>query len=136
MDEKKTDRRSLKTQRLLKEALAELLTEKELRKITVQEVSDKADVHRVTFYKHYYDIYDLYEHLEKEVLSELGLLILKFYENTTKNFGTEIVEYIEKNPKIFRMIFSPHNTGELRHKFTNMTEGYSVWFRQRKILLL
>ena len=123
MDEKKTDRRSLKTQRLLKEALAELLTEKELRQLTVQEVSDKADVHRVTFYKHYYDIYDLYEHLEKEVLSELGLLILKFHENTTKNFGTEIVEYIEKNPKIFRMIFSPHNTGGLKYKFTNMTEG-------------
>ena len=54
MDEKKTDRRSLKTQKLIKEALAELLTEKELRQITVQEVSDKADIHRVTFYKHYY----------------------------------------------------------------------------------
>ena len=115
MDEKKTDRRSLKTQKLIKEALAELLTEKELRQITVQEVSDKADIHRVTFYKHYYDIYDLYEQLEKEVMSELGLLILKFHENTAKNFGTEIVEYIEKNPKIFRMMFSSHNTGELRH---------------------
>ena len=56
MDERKTDRRSLKTQKELKQALAELLAEKEIRKITVQEVSDKADVHRVTFYKHYYDI--------------------------------------------------------------------------------
>ena len=123
MDEKKTDRRSLKTQRILKEALAEMLTEKELRKITVQEVSDKADVHRVTFYKHFYDIYDLYEQLEKDVLSELGLLILKFHDDTSKNFGQELVDYIEKNPKIFRMIFSPHNTSQIKSKFANMLEG-------------
>ena len=123
MEDKKTDRRSLKTQKLLKEALAEMLTEKELRKITVQEVSDRADVHRVTFYKHFYDIYDLYEQLEKDVLSELGLLILKFHDDTSKNFGQELVDYIEKNPMIFRMIFSPHNTSQIKSKFTNMVEG-------------
>lgn len=123
MAEKKIDRRALKTQKQLKEALAELLAEKELRHITVQEVSDKADVHRVTFYKHYYDIYDLYEQLEKEVLSELGLLILRFHEKPTKDFSNELIEYIGQNPKIFRMVFSPHNTGEMRYKFSNMIEG-------------
>lgn len=123
MNERKTDRRSLKTQKILKEGLAELLTEKELRNITVQEVSDKADVHRVTFYKHFYDIYDLYEQMEKEVLADLGLLILKFHDNPTENFGKELVDYIEKNPKYFKMIFSPHNTGGMRCKFLNMIEG-------------
>lgn len=123
MDERKTDRRSLKTQKALKQALAELLAEKEIRKITVQEVSDKADVHRVTFYKHYYDIYDLYEQLENDVLSELGLLILKFQEDPSKDFGKELIGYIQKNPTLFKMIFSPHNTGELRYKFSNMVEG-------------
>ena len=54
MEDKKVDRRSLKTQRQIKEALCELLTIKELRHITIQEISDKADIHRVTFYKHYY----------------------------------------------------------------------------------
>ena len=61
MPEKKTDRRTLKTRKALCEALAELLMEKELHKITVQEIADKADVNRVTFYKHYMDVYDLYE---------------------------------------------------------------------------
>ena len=49
MADKKTDRRTLKTRKAIFESLAELLTEKELRSITVQELSDKADVHRVTF---------------------------------------------------------------------------------------
>lgn len=49
MAENKNDRRSLKTKKALKQALASLLAEKELRHITVQELSDLADVHRVTF---------------------------------------------------------------------------------------
>ena len=61
MEEKKVDKRTLKTRKAIINALAELLSEKELRKITVQEIADGADVNRVTFYKHYLDIYDLYE---------------------------------------------------------------------------
>ena len=123
MAEKKTDRRALKTQKALKNGLAELLTEKDLRNITVQEISDKVDIHRVTFYKHYLDIYDLYEQLENEVLADLGLLIIKFHENPSMDFSKELIDYIEQNPKIFKMIFSPHTTSELRIKLSNMVEG-------------
>lgn len=123
MAENKPDRRAIKTQKQLKVALATLLAEKEIRHITVQELSDEADVHRVTFYKHYYDIYDLYEQLKNEVLSELGLLILNFRENPNKDFGIELIDYIADNPKIFKMIFSPHNNSELRYKFSNMIDG-------------
>ncbi len=123
MAEKKTDKRTLKTRRAITNALAQLLSEKELRKITVQEISDLADVNRVTFYKHYLDIYDLYEKMEKDVLSELGMLILKYQENDAENFAEEMVNYIFENPKIFKMIFSAHNTGVMRDKFEKMVEG-------------
>lgn len=123
MAEKRVDRRALKTQKQLKEALAKLLAEKALRHITVQQLSDLADVHRVTFYKHYLDVYDLYEQLEKEVLAELGLLVLKFHDGDQKDFRKELIDYIVQNPNTFKMIFSPHNTGELRQKFSDMIEG-------------
>ena len=61
MEEKKTDRRTLKTRKAICEALMGFLTEKELNKVTVQEISDKADINRATFYKHYLDVYDLYD---------------------------------------------------------------------------
>ncbi|MBQ1436814.1 MAG: TetR/AcrR family transcriptional regulator, partial [Ruminococcus sp.] len=64
MPEKKTDRRTLKTRKAIYEGLAELLAEKSLKNITVQELTDKIDIHRVTFYKHFRDIYDVYEQLE------------------------------------------------------------------------
>ena len=49
MDAKKPDRRTIKTRRALCAGLAELLSTKELHRITVQEIADKADVNRVIF---------------------------------------------------------------------------------------
>lgn len=123
MEDKKVDRRSLKTQKQIKEALCVLLTKKALRHITIQELSDEADIHRVTFYKHYYDIYNLYDILVQDIFSELEILIRRFHENPSYEFGAEVIGYIEDNPKIFKMIFSPYSTGELKHKFSSMIEG-------------
>ena len=123
MSESKIDRRSMKTRNAIFEALAELLCEKELRKITIQELSDKADVHRVTIYKHFLDIYDIYEQLEKSVLQEIGLLITEYGEKATFEIYPSFFKYITENPKIFKMIFSPHNTTMLYMKLLNLVEG-------------
>ena len=48
------------TKMFLKNAILELLKEKPLNKITIQELCDKAEVNRSTFYAHYLDIYDLF----------------------------------------------------------------------------
>ena len=65
------DRRVRRTRAQLRRALTQLLAEKELRSITVRELTDRADVNRGTFYAHYRDIYDLMEHLENEFFTEL-----------------------------------------------------------------
>ena len=123
MSESKIDRRAMKTRNAIFEALAELLCEKELRKITIQDLSDKADVHRVTIYKHFLDIYDIYEQLEKSVLQEIGLLITEYGEKATFEIYPSFFKYITENPKIFKMIFSPHNTTMLYMKLLNLVEG-------------
>ena len=123
VSESKIDRRAMKTRNAIFEALAELLCEKELRKITIQELSDKADVHRVTIYKHFLDIYDIYEQLEKSVLQEIGLLITEYGEKATFEIYPSFFKYITENPKIFKMIFSPHNTTMLYMKLLNLVEG-------------
>ncbi len=47
------DRRTVKTKKLLAEALKELILEKEYDEITIQEIIDRANVGRSTFYTHY-----------------------------------------------------------------------------------
>lgn len=55
----KSDRRVRKTRQSLREALLQLLLEKPYDQITVQEILDKADVGRSTFYAHFKDKDDL-----------------------------------------------------------------------------
>lgn len=52
-EEGKADRRSARTRRQLREALLELVVEKDYDKITIQEIVDRADVGRTTFYAHF-----------------------------------------------------------------------------------
>lgn len=59
MDKKKPDRRVQRTRNLLQEALVSLILEKGYQKITVQDIIDKANVGRSTFYSHYRDKEDL-----------------------------------------------------------------------------
>ncbi|MCW3839097.1 TetR/AcrR family transcriptional regulator [Micromonospora yasonensis] len=53
------DRRVRRSQRLLREALVALIPEKGYDRITVQDILDRADVGRSTFYSHYRDKDDL-----------------------------------------------------------------------------
>lgn len=123
MDEKKTDRRTIKTRKAVYNALMELLSEKELRKITVQEISDLADINRTTFYKHFLDVYDLYDQLEQEILIEWGMAVLKLQELRNIDFFINLVNYVDKNRNVFKMVFSSNAPGSLRSKFEKILEG-------------
>lgn len=59
MKTRKQDRRSLRTHRLLADALIGLLQEHRYSDLTVQDIIDRANIGRTTFYAHYYDKDDL-----------------------------------------------------------------------------
>ena len=130
MPEKSTDRRAIKTRKALANALAELLTEKELHKITVQEICDKAELNRGTLYRHYLDVYDLYEKIEKETIVAFALLLLDAGEQPTVEFFKKIIEYISQNKSIFKMVFSPNTTGQLRTELCGIIKGV---FQQKQL---
>jgi AcrR family transcriptional regulator len=54
-----TDRRVRRTRRALHDALLTLMTEKSYDAVTVQDIIDRADVGRSTFYSHFTDKRDL-----------------------------------------------------------------------------
>ena len=68
----KLDRRSLRTQHLLRRALADALNEDEdLTHITVAGLADRAGLTRRTFYTHFKDIPDFVEQLESSILGDI-----------------------------------------------------------------
>ena len=67
-----TDRRSVRTRRALRQALAkEISATGDLSRVTVTAVTERAGVTRRTFYSHFRDIPDLVRQIEDETLAEL-----------------------------------------------------------------
>ena len=71
MKHEKSDRRSRRSRRLIVDALLALMREKRYDRITVQEIIDRADVGRSTFYARFRNKEDV---LESEIERVLGLL--------------------------------------------------------------
>jgi len=68
----KEDRRSQRTRRLLHQAISSLMQEKRYDSITVQDIIDRADVGRSTFYAHFQDKEDLVNSNLEEILGHLS----------------------------------------------------------------
>ena len=65
---KKTDRRVVKTRKAIRNAFAELLSEKDIDEITIKDISDAADINRKTFYNYYSGVYQLIDEIEDEIV--------------------------------------------------------------------
>jgi AcrR family transcriptional regulator len=114
------DRRSVKTKKVIRKVFLELLAEKNINRISVVEISKRADLGRGTFYLHYKDVYDLMETLENELIDNLGQLynasclgdnsmnILKFTDTLT--------EYMDANRDLFLVVARTENGGRTMEK--------------------
>ena len=78
----KTDRRTQRTNHKLNAAMVELITEKRFDDVTVQNLIDRADVGRSTFYSHYRDKQDLFRKNWERFLEMLAQMIR--WENAGK----------------------------------------------------
>lgn len=65
------DLRQQKTKKSIINAFLAIRSKKPLEKITVRELTEKAEIHKATFYLHYHDIYALSEELEREAVNTI-----------------------------------------------------------------
>ncbi len=119
----KDELRLSKTQKAICSSFAELLAEKELHRISVQEVSDKARISRTTFYRYYTDVYELYDSLSKNILTELGRVLRDSRECSEEELYTKLIRYVSENSMTFKMIFSPNTTAKLKERVIKMFES-------------
>lgn len=65
------DMRVVKTRRAIRNALIELAEEKDVDKITVKELCERAEISKPAFYSHYGNIYDVVDEVENEVVQKV-----------------------------------------------------------------
>ena len=126
----KEDRRVRKTRSAIKSSFIELLNEKELEKITIQDIADRADINRGTFYLHYEDKYLLLSDMEDEFISQMTFLnhlhniMGKDPEDTAKNFINIILknmlQHISDNITFYQTILQLNRKSKLEEKIYSL----------------
>jgi AcrR family transcriptional regulator len=113
----KVDRRILKTQEALKKAVIELMSEKNFDDITIQDLSDRANVSRGTIYLHYVDKYDLLDKLIETHINELRERCEAVAEMDFINGSLIWTEYFESNFSFFSMMLASKGAPYFRNRF-------------------
>ncbi|MBI3153490.1 MAG: TetR/AcrR family transcriptional regulator C-terminal domain-containing protein [Chloroflexi bacterium] len=114
------DPRVRRTRRLLREALVSLILERDFASISIREITERAEVAYITFFRHYESL----DVLLMEVLDEgLGELMTRIEtlakQSDTSNLETEgrlIFEYIGQKADLFRILFKSQSVTRVRKK--------------------
>lgn len=113
----KIDRRVQKSQDAIKNAFIELMSEKSFDHITIQDISDRANVGRRTIYDHYMDKFDLLEKLIEEHINELRKLCESASELTFAEGNMIWFEYFEQNYSFFSTMLTSKGAPAFRKSF-------------------
>ncbi len=116
----KMDPRVRRTRRLLRDALVSLILEKDYSSISIKEITGRAEVAYITFYRHYESLDQLLTEVLDEGLAELlGHIetLAKQSENPAiETEGRLIFEYIEQKSDLFRILFKSQSVTRVRKK--------------------
>ncbi|UWD48862.1 TetR/AcrR family transcriptional regulator [Clostridioides difficile] len=125
------DRRTIRTKKMIRSALAELIDEKGFNNISVTDLTQRADINRGTFYLHYVDKYDLLEKIENEIIQEIeeetkhldSVNMMNIdASNEPLPFMVKLFEYFRKNSVIIKSILGPKGDPTFERKIKRFIE--------------
>lgn len=126
----KEDRRIRRTQRLLKESLAELMSEKSFNNITIKDITEKADLNRGTFYLHYTDTYGLLKAMEDDMLKDFQEMIDNYLHmgppTDLMPVLSPVIHYIVENRDICINLFENSASSDFQLSFKNLIHRNSL----------
>jgi AcrR family transcriptional regulator len=111
MPENVLDRRVQKTRKLLQDALIDLVSEKGLESVTIQEILDRANVGRSTFYTHFQDknelLHSCFEELGK-LFEQHNAWLLEGNKNhrdsSNFDFILNMFRFVGRNQRLFKAL--------------------------------
>ena len=116
--EEKLDPRVKRTRQLILQAFEELLAEKNFESISVQDVTDKAEINRATFYKHFVDKYALLDYSIRQMfMHEIEKRTLNACHYTPENLRNLILAVCEFLSNMHSECAQPHQ------QFESLAEG-------------
>ncbi|MFD0051987.1 TetR/AcrR family transcriptional regulator [Actinomycetes bacterium NPDC127524] len=116
----KVDRRIAKSQIAIKNAVTELMSEKNFDDITIQDIADRADVNRGTIYLHYTDKYDLLDKMIEEHMDNLRELCQSASDMTFQEGNYVWYEYFERHYLFFSTMLASKGAPYFQSRFLDL----------------
>lgn len=118
------NRSARRTRALIEQAFLELVEQKPIRKVTVQELIDRADICRTTFYTHYQDIPDLVDSIEQALLQEVRAALEQLDQAPIRMNGEypaiqAVVELYARHGDLFRLLNGENGDPKFDERFQN-----------------
>ncbi len=113
----KTDARVIKTKANLISTFESLLSEKKFENITINEICEKAEIRRATFYKHFEDKYDFLRYFISSLRVKFETKGLCGAPDATVGYyieyAREVINFFDKNERILRNILESEDAGSI-----------------------
>ena len=93
-----------RTQKLLREALVELIEERGFEALTIGELTSRAMVSRAAFYRNYQDKYDLVEQIFEEAMSALLSAVGELGREHPPEIWVTFFEHIAQYERLYRAL--------------------------------
>lgn len=116
------DRRTRRTRRALRDALVSLVLERGFAPLTVEDIAERADVARATFYSHCRDKDDLFTRITAELLQELADRIGSVTDPSDVGFTgkplLELFRHADDERDLYRAVLRGEGDGKPLRMFT------------------
>jgi AcrR family transcriptional regulator len=113
-----------RTQKLLREALVELIEERGFEALTIGELTERALVSRAAFYRNYQDKYDLVEQIFEEAMSALLKAVGELGREHPTESWVKFFEHIAQYDRLYRALLgnkgSPWFVRKMRARLSDL----------------
>lgn len=134
MKTKNEDLRVIKTKQLIKDSFFELIGEKGYSKVTVTDITKKANINRNTFYLHYVDKEDLvdqiitdnYKESEPKIINLVGDHLIKDFNNLQElqvDILHNVIDFLLEEIEFYRILLMDPGLNGYLNKLKNSVKA-------------
>jgi len=105
----KNDKRYVKIETRMRDALLELIDQRDFSSISITEITDAAGIGRATFYKHYNDKSELLDAIVTQMISEISEVVSRDNDEECASYHKilAVFTYLDEHVNTAKVLFGP-----------------------------
>ncbi len=133
MEDSFLDLRVQRTLKKITQALTELLQEKSLAEISVQEIIHRAKISRGTFYLHYHDKNDLIQKLKHHYLQTFLPQMQPLLQGQRSDFFWQILNFLQGDGQLIALFLSTNGSLAVQNEIRSVMQQYGKKYIVKQI---